>query len=78
VAHETCHAGEKSMQVLAKEGLLEFYEHLCIEQENQGEVWYHYSHTKGILDYVHTDVWGPSKNSFSLLMITLGKIGCTS
>jgi len=59
------HAGEKSMQVLAKQGLLKGtktckLEALCIGQEDKDEVCTVIHCTKEILDYVHTDVWGPS------------------
>ena len=53
------HTGEKSLQALARQGLLkgvgtcklEFCEYCVIGKKT----------TKGILDYVHTDVWGPTK-----------------
>jgi len=31
------------------------------QKEDQGEIWHRNSLTEGILDYVHTDVWGPTK-----------------
>jgi len=36
---------------------------LCYWQEDKGEVWYRDSPTEGILDYILTDVWGPTKTA---------------
>jgi len=65
------HIGEKSLQALLKQGLLkgdktyklEFCEY-CIIGKNTNVKFGTATHcTKGILDYVHTDVWGPTKTA---------------
>ena len=66
------HAGEKSMQTLTKQGLLkdaktcklEFCEHCVLGKKSKVKFGTAIHRTKGIFDYVHTDVWGPSKNAF--------------
>ena len=71
-ATQVCHMGlghtsVKSMQVLAKQGLLngtetyklKFYEHCVLGKKTKVTFGTASHHTKGILDYVHTDVWGP-------------------
>ena len=63
------HAGEKSLQTLAKQGLLkgtktcklEFCEHCVLGKQRRVKFGTGIHNTKGILDYVHSDVWGPSK-----------------
>ena len=65
------HTGEKSLQALAKQGLLkgartcklEFCEYCVIEKKTKVKFGTTTHCTKGILDYVHTDVWGPTKTS---------------
>ncbi|BBG99268.1 transposable element gene [Prunus dulcis] len=65
------HAGEKALQGLVKQGLLkgakacklEFCEHCVLGKQTRVKFGTAIHHTKGILDYVHTDVWGPSKNA---------------
>ncbi|CAL8995464.1 unnamed protein product, partial [Prunus brigantina] len=65
------HAGEKALQGLVKQGLLkgakacklEFREHCVLGKQTRVKFGIAIHHTKGILDYVHTDVWGPSKNA---------------
>ena len=65
------HAGEKSIQVLAKQDLLKgaktcklkFYEHCVLGKKTKVKFGTAIHRTKGVLDYVHTDVCGPSKNS---------------
>ncbi|CDP17738.1 unnamed protein product [Coffea canephora] len=62
-------AGEKSLQNLAKQGLLkgtkvcklEFCEHCVLEKQRKVKFGTGIHNTKGILDYVHSDVWGPAK-----------------
>jgi len=87
------HTGEKSMQVLAKQGLLKgaktcklkFCQHCVLGKKTKLKFGTAIHRTKGILDYAHTDVWSPFKNASlggntilsSLWMITLGEIGCT-
>jgi len=71
MAYETWSRSEKSVQVLAKQGLLKctktyklkFCEHCALGKKikvNFGTVIHR---TKRILDYVHIDVYGPSKNA---------------
>ncbi|KAM1003335.1 hypothetical protein ACFX2C_003672 [Malus domestica] len=65
------HAGEKALQGLVKQCLLkgakacklEFCEHCVLGKQTRVKFGTAIHHTKGILDYVHTDVWGPSKNA---------------
>ncbi|KAM1225757.1 hypothetical protein ACFX13_045186 [Malus domestica] len=65
------HAGEKAWQGLVKQGLLkgakacklEFCEHCVLGKQTRVKFGTAIHHTKGILDYVHTDVWRPSKNA---------------
>jgi len=65
------HVGEKSMQTLAKQGLLkdantyklEFCEHYVLDKKIKVQFVIAIHRTKGILDYVHTDFWGLSKNA---------------
>ncbi|KAG6384621.1 hypothetical protein SASPL_155554 [Salvia splendens] len=63
------HAGERSLQILVNQGLLkgtkscklEFCEH-CVMRKQRRVIFGTAIHdTKGILDYVHSDVWGPAK-----------------
>ena len=65
------HAGEKSLRLLMDQGLLkgaracklDFCEH-CIKGKNTRVKFGIAIHdTEGTLDYVHSDVWRPSKNS---------------
>ena len=63
------HVGEKSLQILAKQFLLkgiktcklDFCEHCVLGKQRR--VWYGTAihNTKGIWDYVHSNVWGPTK-----------------
>ena len=63
------HTGEKSLQVLVKKGLLKvantrklnFSEHCIIRKKINVKFGIATHYTKRILDYVHTDVWGPTK-----------------
>ena len=63
------HAGEKSLQSLIKQGLLKgakscklgFCEHCVYGKQTRVKFQSAIHNTKGILDYVHTDVWGPAK-----------------
>ena len=63
------HAGEKSLQTLAMQGLLkggktyklDFYEQCVMGKKNRVKFGTAIHNTKGILDYIHTDVWGPTK-----------------
>ncbi|KAM7477355.1 hypothetical protein LguiA_025568 [Lonicera macranthoides] len=63
------HDGEKAMTVLSKQGLLEgaksckleFCEHCVLEKQTRVKFGTAVHCTKGALDYVHTDVWGPTK-----------------
>ncbi|KAM5552956.1 hypothetical protein ABKV19_025277 [Rosa sericea] len=66
------HAGEKAMQGLVKQGLLkgaktcklEFCEHCVLGKQTRVKFGTAVHQTKGALDYVHTDVWGPTKTAF--------------
>ena len=63
------HASEKSLQILAKQGLLKgakacklkFCEHCVLGKQKRVKFGTAIHNTKGILEYVHSDVWGPSK-----------------
>ncbi|GMP87678.1 hypothetical protein CsSME_00039951 [Camellia sinensis var. sinensis] len=65
------HVGEKALQGLVKQGLLkgaktgklEFCEHCVLGKQTRIKFGTAIHRTKGILDYVHTDVWGPSKTA---------------
>ena len=65
------YAGEKSMQALTKQDLLkgaktckmEFFEHRALAKKTKVKFDTAIHRTKGILDYVHIDIWGPSKNA---------------
>ncbi|KAG8480687.1 hypothetical protein CXB51_025275 [Gossypium anomalum] len=62
-------AGEKALQNLTKQGLLkganscklEFCEHCVLGKQTRVKFGSAIHNTKGILDYVHNDVWGPTK-----------------
>ena len=85
------HTGEKSLQALARQGLLkgagtcklEFCEHYVIGKNTKVKFGTASHCTKRILNYVHTDVWGPIKTASIggtttlclLLMIILGVVG---
>ncbi|CAL9009245.1 unnamed protein product, partial [Prunus brigantina] len=61
----------KASQGLVKQGLLkgakacklEFCEHCVLGKQIRVKFGIYIHHTKGTLDYVHIDVWGPSKNA---------------
>jgi len=63
------HAGEKSLQILTKQGLLkgtkacklEFCENCVLGKQRRVKFGTAIHNTKGILDYVHSDVRGPAK-----------------
>ncbi|XP_068498155.1 uncharacterized mitochondrial protein AtMg00300-like [Phaseolus vulgaris] len=63
------HAGEKSLQIIAKQGLLkgtktckpEFCEHRVLGKQRKVKFGTAIHNTKGIMDYVHSDVWGLAK-----------------
>ncbi|KAM1838444.1 hypothetical protein ACFX14_020106 [Malus domestica] len=63
------HAGEKALQGLVKQGLLkgattcklDFCEHCVLGKQTRVKFGTVVHQTKGILDYVHSDVWGPTK-----------------
>ncbi|KAG8502454.1 hypothetical protein CXB51_000383 [Gossypium anomalum] len=63
------HASEKSLKILAKQGLLKgakacklkFCEHCVLGKQKRVKFGTAIHNTKGILEYVHLDVWGPSK-----------------
>ena len=58
---------EKFMQALAKQGLLnvvktcklKFYKHYVLKRKTKVKFGTAIHRTKGILDYVHTDIWDP-------------------
>ena len=64
------HAREKSIQTMAKQGLLKgvktckmyLCEHCVLSKRTKVMFGTVIQRTKGILDYVHTDTWSPSKN----------------
>jgi len=63
------HVGEKALQELAKQGLLdgnttnkfEFCEHCILGKQTRVKFGIAVYNTKGTLDYINTDVWGPIK-----------------
>ena len=63
--------GEKSLQALIKQHLLKrvstcklkFYEHCIIGKKTKVKFGIATYYTEGILDYVHTDVWGSTKTT---------------
>ena len=65
------HTREKYLQALAKQKLLkivktcklEFYEHCVIDKKTNVKFSIEIHRIKGILDYAHTDVWGPTKSA---------------
>ena len=65
------HAGEKSLRLLINQGLfkgikpckLDFCEYCTKGKQTRLKFGTAIHNTEGILDYVHTDVWGPSKTS---------------
>jgi len=66
------YTGEKFLQALAKQDLLkstrtyklEFCEHCIIRKKTKVKFGTTTQCTKGILDYVHTNIWGPTKMTF--------------
>ena len=83
------HTGEKSLQAFARQGLLKdagtcklkFCEHCVIGKKTKVKFGTATHCTEGILNYVHTDVWGPTKTTsvgatlWLSLMIILGDVG---
>ena len=65
------HAGEKSLQTLAMQGLLkgaktfklDFGEQCVLGKQKRVKFGTAIHKTEGILDYIHTDVWGPTKTA---------------
>ena len=63
------HAGEKAMMVLCKQGLLkgaknyklEFCEHCVLGKQTRVKFGTAIHCTKGLLNYIHTNIWVPSK-----------------
>ena len=64
-------AGEKSLQTLAMQGLLkgaktcklDFCEQCVLGKQKRVKFGTAIHNTEGILDYIHTDVWGPTKTA---------------
>ena len=65
------HAGEKSLQTLAMQGLLkgvktckmDFCEQCVLGKQKRVKFGTAIHNTEGILDYIHTNVWGPTKKA---------------
>ena len=65
------HAGEKSLQTLAMQGLLkgaktcklDFCGQCVLGKQKRVKFGTAIPNTEGILDYIHTDVWGPTKTA---------------
>ena len=65
------HVSEKALQTLAKQGLLkgtnsyklEFCEHCVLGKQTRVKFGPAIHDTKGILYYIHSDVWGPTKTA---------------
>ena len=66
------HTGKKSLQALAKQGLLKgvrtyklkFCEHCIIRKKTKVKFGTSTHCTEEVLDYVHTNIWGPTKTTF--------------
>ena len=64
------HAGEKALQTLVNQevlkgattGKIDLCEHCIFDKQKNVKFDTAIHQTKDILDYVHTDVWGPMKN----------------
>ena len=64
------HVGNKELQGLIKQGVLKgaksgkivFCEHCVLGKQTKVQFGTAIHQTEGILDYVHSDVWGPAKN----------------
>ena len=73
------HTGEKSLQALAKQDLLKgastcklkFSEHCVIKKKIKVKFGTATYYTEGILDYVHTDIWGSTKKASIGITTTL-------
>ena len=67
------HAGEKSLKTLAMQGLLkgaktckmDFCKQCVLGKQKRVKFGTAIHNTEGILDYIHTDVWGPTKTASS-------------
>ena len=65
------HAGEKSLQTLVMQGLLkgaktfklDFCEQCVLGKQKRVKFGTAIHNTEGILDYIHTDIWGPTKTA---------------
>ena len=65
------HVGEKYLQTLAMQGLLkgaktsklDFYEQCVLGKKKRLTFGTVIHNTEGILDYIYTDVWGPTKTA---------------
>ena len=65
------HAGEKSLQTMAMQGLLKgaktcklyFCEPCVLRKQKRVKFGTAIHNTEGILDYIHTNVWGPTKTA---------------
>ena len=63
------HPGIRSLQGLVSQGLLrgvkslkmDFYEHQILEKQTRMKFAGSSHQIDGILDYIHTDVWGPTQ-----------------
>nr|GEZ98531.1 hypothetical protein [Tanacetum cinerariifolium] len=63
------HISEAGLQVLEKQGLfgkksldkLDFYENCVLEKSHRVSVGVGMHTTQGVIDYVHSDLWGPSQ-----------------
>jgi len=81
------HAGEKPMQTLVKQDLLKgakicklkFCEHRVLGKKIKVKLGTRIHRTKGILDYVHTNIWGPRTHLLeeNTIFSSLLMIGCT-
>ncbi|GFZ19218.1 hypothetical protein Acr_27g0009570 [Actinidia rufa] len=65
------HPGEKALQTLVRQGVLKgaktgqinFCEHCVLGKQTRVKFGTAIHQTEGILDYVHTDIWGPTRTS---------------
>ena len=65
------HTGEKSLQTLSMQGLLkgaktcklDFYEQCVLGKQKRVKFGTAIHNTEGILEYIHIDVWGPTKTA---------------
>ena len=69
MAHETGHMSARGLEMLSNRNLLEgekistldFCEHCVLGKQKKVSFSTGKHKTRGVLDYIHSDLWGPSK-----------------